>query len=155
MAVAALVVVAGLLLLGGGLGRACLNTLVTALILTLFTTAFALVHPQMSALSHAALVSAVLSGLGLTSTTDSASHVSVVEALGVCGLFGATTVYLSTTHSDKLWVAVAAAFLAVTGAVAFDRVRGEVPSRSSTCAAARATPNRACTAAGSSDDAEA
>lgn len=126
MAVAALVVVAGLFLLGGGLGRACLNTLATALTLTLFTTAFALAHPQMSALSYAALVSAVLSGLGLTATTDPTSHVSVVEALGVCGLFGATTVYVSTTHSDKLWMAVVAAFLAVAGAVALRWLRSNV-----------------------------
>ncbi|MGW3290465.1 hypothetical protein ACWDR3_38110 [Streptomyces sp. NPDC001002] len=125
IAVAAAVVVA-VFLLRGGSGPAYVNTLVVALILTVFTVVFALAHPHMSALTYAALVSAVLSGLGLTATTESGSHVSAVEALGVCGLFGTTTVYVSTAHSDKLWMAVAAAFPATAGAVALRWLRANV-----------------------------
>ena len=110
MAIASAVVIAALFLFRGGPGPAYVNTLVVALVLTVFTVIFALAHPHMSALTYAALVSAVLSGLGLTATTEPDSHVSVVEALGVCGLFGAATVYVSTARSDKLWTAVAAAF---------------------------------------------
>lgn len=126
MAVAAAVVVAALFSFGGGASLAYVNTLVVALILTFLTVAFALSHPHLDALTYAALASALLSGVGLTATTHSGSHVSAVEALGVCGIFCATTVYVSTTHSDKLWVAVAAAFLATSGAVALRWLRSNV-----------------------------
>ncbi|MFI1481441.1 hypothetical protein [Streptomyces sp. NPDC020747] len=126
MAIAAAVVVAAMFLFRDGQGTAYVNTLVVALVLTVFTVTFALAHPHMSALTYAALVSAVLSGLGLTATTEPGSHVSAVESLGVCGLFGATTVYVSTAHSDKLWMAVAAAFPATAGAVALRWLRANV-----------------------------
>ncbi|MFJ6085398.1 hypothetical protein ACIQI8_28785 [Streptomyces sp. NPDC092369] len=126
MGIAGVVVIAAVFLLQGGAGPAYVNTLVVALILTVFTVVFALAHPHMSALTYAALVSAVLSGLGLTATTESGSHVSAVEALGVCGLFGTTTVYVSTAHSDRLWMAVAAAFPATAGAVALRWLRANV-----------------------------
>ncbi|MBK3571105.1 hypothetical protein JHN47_46370 [Streptomyces sp. MBT62] len=120
------VVLAGLLLVPGGMCLEYVNTLVTASLLTLCVLTVAVSDAHMGALTYAALLSAAGAGAGLAATTAEASHVSAVEALGVCALFGAVTVYVSSRHTGNLWITMLAPFAATAGAAALRWLRSQV-----------------------------
>jgi hypothetical protein len=126
LAVGLCVVLAGLLLVPGGMRLEYVNTLVTASLLTLCVLTVAAADAHMGALTYAALLSAAGAGAGLAATTDEASHVSAVEALGVCALFGTVTVYVSTRHTGNLWITMLAPFVATAGAAALRWLRSHV-----------------------------
>ncbi|MFD5074265.1 hypothetical protein [Streptomyces sp. NPDC058371] len=105
---------------------AYLSTLAVSSVLTLFTVVFVDAHPDMNSLAYASLTSVTASGLGLAATTREGSPLSVVEALGACGLFGTVTVYASTSRPDHLGITLALPLLAVAGAVSLRWLRGRL-----------------------------
>ncbi|MFD4628363.1 hypothetical protein ACFVYR_00465 [Streptomyces sp. NPDC058284] len=107
---------------------AYLSTLAVSSVLVLFTVVFVDAHPHMNSLVYAALTSVTASGLGLAATTRRGGSLSVVEALGVCGLFGAVTVYVSAARPDHLWITLTSPVLAVACAASLRWLRGNVLS---------------------------
>ncbi|MER6133943.1 hypothetical protein [Streptomyces sp. NPDC001815] len=122
----AIVVGCALFFVPGGFHPRYADVLLTSAILTVCLIVFVEAHPHVEGLTYAALVSATACAVGLAGTTVAGASISAVETLGVCGLFGLVTVFVSTTQSATLWTVFAAPLLAAAGAVALRWCRSEV-----------------------------
>jgi hypothetical protein len=126
LAGAAVVVGGAMFFVPGGFHRRYVDVLLTSSILTMCLIVFVDAHPHVGALTYAALISAVTCAVGLAGTTVAGANISAVETLGVCGLFGLVTIFISTIQSATLWTVFACPLLAAAGAVALRWLRTNV-----------------------------
>ncbi|WP_328492832.1 hypothetical protein OHS59_08890 [Streptomyces sp. NBC_00414] len=123
---AAVLVGCAMFFVPGGFHPRYVDVLLTSSILTVCLIVFVDARPHVEALTYAALVSAMACAVGLAGTKTVGASISAVETLGVCGLFGLVTVFVSTIQSATLWTVFASPLLAVAGAVALRWLRSKV-----------------------------